>query len=224
MLKHVLDGAKQERDFILLDCTFPRDADRQCAGGRTHHLIPITGSISVCKGLEQLCQTVCKKSGRKSIQVKIRAFCPTMTDNRTNCGQQIDNLIRQACGSKIKVFDQTIPRSVRAAEISAVGKSIFQYDPKGKVAEAYKSLTREVMAECQAANVFARKGRSIFSTERVPTGAAAGTGSADSHRMFPFKNHPFKVLDSESMQRGGKRRTVWRAISTDCPPTPGGWL
>ena len=69
-----------------------------------------------------------------------------MNDSRTNYGQQIDNLIRGAYGSKIKVFDQTIPRSVRAAEISAVGKSIFQHDPKGKVAEAYKSLTREVVA------------------------------------------------------------------------------
>ena len=52
------------------------------------------------------------------------------------------DLIRGAYGSKIKVFDQTIPRSVRAAEISAVGKSIFQHDPKGKVAEAYRSLTK----------------------------------------------------------------------------------
>ena len=73
----------------------------------------------------------------------------TMTDSRTNYGQQIDNLIRGAYGSKIKVFDQTIPRSVRAAEISAVGKSIFQHDPKGKVAEAYKSLTKEVMANAE---------------------------------------------------------------------------
>ena len=73
----------------------------------------------------------------------------TMTDSRTNYGQQIDNLIRGAYGSKIKVFDQTIPRSVRAAEISAVGKSIFQHDPKGKVAEAYCSLTKEVMANAE---------------------------------------------------------------------------
>ena len=62
---------------------------------------------------------------------------------------ETDNLIRGAYGSKIKVFDHTIPRSVRAAEISAVGKSIFQHDPKGKVAEAYKSLTREVMANAE---------------------------------------------------------------------------
>ena len=73
----------------------------------------------------------------------------TMTDSRTNYGQQIDNLIRGAYGSKIKMFDQTIPRSVRAAEISAVSKSIFQHDPKGKVAEAYQSLTKEVLADAE---------------------------------------------------------------------------
>ena len=61
----------------------------------------------------------------------------------------IDNLIRGAYGSKIKVFDQTIPRSVRAAETSAAGKSIFQHDPKGKVAEAYQSLAREVLADAK---------------------------------------------------------------------------
>ena len=72
-----------------------------------------------------------------------------MTDSRTNYGKQIDTLIRQAYGSKIKVFSQTIPRSVRAAETSAAGKSIFQHDPKGKVAEAYQSLVREVLADAE---------------------------------------------------------------------------
>ena len=73
----------------------------------------------------------------------------TMTDNRTNYGRQIDTLIRQAYGKHIKVFGQTIPHSVRAAEISAAGKSIFVHDPKGKVAEAYKSLTKEVLADAE---------------------------------------------------------------------------
>ncbi len=71
----------------------------------------------------------------------------TMTDSRTNYGKQISNLIRQAYGKHLKVFEQTIPRSVRAAETSAAGKSIFAYDPKGKVAEAYKSLAKEVLAD-----------------------------------------------------------------------------
>ena len=46
---------------------------------------------------------------------------------------------------KEKVYKTDIPRSVRAEEISAEGASIFQHDPKGKVAEAYQVLTKEVL-------------------------------------------------------------------------------
>ena len=73
----------------------------------------------------------------------------TMTDSRTTYGKQIDNLIRQGYGRKIHVFEQTIPHSVRAAEISTTGESIYQHDPKGKVAAAYQSLTREVLANAE---------------------------------------------------------------------------
>ena len=112
MLKQVLDSAKREYDFILLDC------------------MPSLGMLTI----------------NALAAADTEGILLTMTDSRTNYGKQIDTLIRQAYGSKIKVFDQTIPRSVRAAETSAAGKSIFQHDPKGKVAEAYQSLAREVLA------------------------------------------------------------------------------
>ena len=71
-----------------------------------------------------------------------------MTDSRTNYGRQIDTLIRQAYGKHIKVFEQTIPHSVRAAEISAAGKAFFSMT-RSKVAEAYKSLTKEVLGDAE---------------------------------------------------------------------------
>ena len=46
-------------------------------------------------------------------------------------------------GSNIRIFKTEIPLSIRAAETSAVGKSIYAYDKNGKVAEAYKNLTKE---------------------------------------------------------------------------------
>lgn len=52
-------------------------------------------------------------------------------------------------GKHLKVFDQTIPRSVRAAEISTTGGSIYQHDPKGKVAAAYHSIAKEVVADAE---------------------------------------------------------------------------
>ena len=150
MLKQVLEGAKHDYDFILLDCTPSLGmltVNALAAADTT--LIPVQAQYLSAKGLEQLLQTVQKVRRQINPKLKIEGILLTMTDSRTNYGQQIDNLIRGAYGSKIKVFDQTIPRSVRAAEISAVGKSIFQHDPKGKVAEAYCSLTKEVMANAE---------------------------------------------------------------------------
>ena len=150
MLKQVLEGAKHEYDFILLDCTPSLGmltVNALAAADTT--LIPVQAQYLSAKGLEQLLQTVQKVRRQINPKLKIEGILLTMTDSRTNYGQQIDNLIRGAYGSKIKVFDQAIPRSVRAAEISAVGKSIFQHDPKGKVAEAYRSLTKEVMANAE---------------------------------------------------------------------------
>ena len=148
MIKQVLDSAKREYDFILLDCmpslgmlTINALAAADAA------LIPVQAQYLSAKGLEQLLQTVQKVRRQINPKLKIEGILLTMTDSRTNYGKQISNLIRQAYGKHLKVFEQTIPRSVRAAETSAAGKSIFAYDPKGKVAEAYKSLAKEVLAD-----------------------------------------------------------------------------
>ena len=58
----------------------------------------------------------------------------------------ISRVIRSTYGSQVRVFQTEIPRSIRAAEISSEGKSIFTYDPKGKVADAYRTLTKEVLS------------------------------------------------------------------------------
>ena len=148
MLKQVLEGAKREYDFILLDCTPSLGMlTVNALAAADAALIPVQAQYLSAKGLEQLLQTVQKVRRQINPKLKIEGILLTMTDNRTNYGKQISNLIRQAYGKHLKVFEQTIPRSVRAAETSAAGKSIFAYDSKGKVAEAYKSLAKEVLAD-----------------------------------------------------------------------------
>ena len=137
MLKQVLEGAKREYDYILLDCmpslgmlTINALAAADAA------LIPVQAQYLSAKGLEQLLQTVQKVRRQINPKLRIEGILLTMTDSRTNYGKQISNLIRQAYGKHLKVFEQTIPRSVRAAETSAAGKSIFAYDPKASKASA----------------------------------------------------------------------------------------
>ena len=150
MLKQVLDSARREYDYILLDCTPSLGmltVNALAAADTT--LIPVQAQYLSAKGLEQLLQTIQKVRRQINPKLKIEGILMTMTDSRTNYGRKIDALIRQVYGSKIRVFEQPVPHSVRAAEISAEGRSIFAHDPKGKVAAAYQSLTREVLADAE---------------------------------------------------------------------------
>lgn len=168
MLKQVLDSARREYDYILLDCTPSLgmltvvapllwlavhtmcefiiiscgDTAINALAAADTTLIPVQAQYLSAKGLEQLLQTVQKVRRQINPKLKIEGILLTMTDSRTNYGREIDALIRQVYGSKIPVFEQPIPHSVRAAEISAEGRSVFAHDPKGKVAAAYQSLTR----------------------------------------------------------------------------------
>lgn len=150
MLKQVLDSARREYDYILLDCTPSLGmltVNALAAADTT--LIPVQAQYLSAKGLEQLLQTIQKVRRQINPKLKIEGILMTITDSRTNYGREIDALIRQVYGSKIRVFEQPVPHSVRAAEISAEGRSIFAHDPKGKVAAAYQSLTREVLADAE---------------------------------------------------------------------------
>jgi chromosome partitioning protein len=66
-----------------------------------------------------------------------------MADRRSNLTRQVISLVENTYGGKIKIFAESVPRSVRAAETSANGISIFRHDPKGRVAAAYRSLVGE---------------------------------------------------------------------------------
>ena len=135
---------------ILIDCTPSLGMlTVNALAAADSALIPVQAQYLSAKGLEQLLQTVQKVRRQINPKLKIEGILLTMTDSRTIYGQQISNLIRQAYGKHLKVFDQTIPRSVRAAETSTTGKSIFQYDPKGKVAEAYHSIAKGVLADAE---------------------------------------------------------------------------
>ena len=150
VMKQVLENAKREYDYILIDCTPSLGMlTVNALAAADSALIPVQAQNLSAKGLEQLLQTVQKVRRQINPKLKIEGILLTMTDSRTIYGQQISNLIRQAYGKHLKVFDQTIPRSVRAAETSTTGKSIFQYDPKVKVAEAYHSIAKGVLADAE---------------------------------------------------------------------------
>lgn len=150
ILKQLMEPLKRNYDFILLDCMPSLGMlTINALAAADNVLIPVQAQYLSAKGLEQLLQTVNKVRRQINPKLRIEGILLTMVDGRTNYAKDISNLIRETYGSKIKVFSTDIPHSVRAAEISAEGKSIFKHDPKGKVAEAYRVLTKEVIQDAE---------------------------------------------------------------------------
>lgn len=146
ILKQYLDGVKRQYDYVLLDCmpSLGMLAVNAMAAADSV-LIPVQAQYLPAKGLEQLLQTINKVRRQINPRLKIDGILLTMVDSRTNYSKEISALLRDTYGSRIRVFNTDIPQSVRAAESSAEGKSIYAHDPNGKVAEAYRELTKEVL-------------------------------------------------------------------------------
>lgn len=146
ILKQVLARNRQDYDCIIIDCMPSLGMlTINALAAADSVLIPVQAQYLPAKGLEQLLQTVAKVRRQINPKLRIDGILLTMVDSRTNYAREVSALLRDTYGSKLKVFASDIPQSVRAAEISAEGKSIYAHDPNGKVAAAYRELTREVM-------------------------------------------------------------------------------
>ena len=146
VMRQYLNTVKQDYDYVLIDCMPSLGMLTVNALATADSvLIPVQAQYLSAKGLEQLLQTVSKVRRQINPKLKIEGILLTMVNSRTNFNKEISSLLRDTYGSRIRIFDTDIPHSARAAEISAEGKSIFAHDPKGKVAMAYRNLTKEVI-------------------------------------------------------------------------------
>ncbi len=147
ILKEYLDTVRDQYAYILLDCMPSLGMlTLNALVAADTVLIPVQASFLSAKGLEQLLATIGKIRKRLNRSLQISGILMTMVDNRTNNAKDVIESIRQAYGQHIHIFGANIPRSVRAEESPAAGKTILTYDPDGKVASGYLALAREVTA------------------------------------------------------------------------------
>lgn len=145
VLRETLEPLRERYDRILIDC-MPSlgmmTINALAAADRV--IIPSQPSYLSTKGLSLLMGSISKVKRQINPGLRIDGVLLTMVDNRTNNAKSIIASLRQT-GDMLRVFDTEIPFSVRAAETSIEGKSIFAHDGRGKVASAYENLVKEVM-------------------------------------------------------------------------------
>ena len=146
VLRIYIEQQKDRYDYILIDCMPSLGMITINAFTSADSiLIPVQAAYLPVKGLEQLIKTIGKVKRQINPKLEIEGILLTMVDNRTNYARDISNLLIENYGSRVRIFENSIPMSVRAAEISVEGVSIYKHDPNGKVASAYQSLTEEVL-------------------------------------------------------------------------------
>lgn len=148
VLRQYLDTLKDRYDYVLLDGSPSLGMlTINMLAAADSVLVPVQAQYLSAKGLEQLLGTISKVKKQINPKLRIEGVLLTMVDGRTNYNKEITELIRETYGKKIRIYDTPIPRSIRAAEISAEGKSIYKHDPNGKVAAAYRQLTKDVLED-----------------------------------------------------------------------------
>jgi len=147
VLRQYVEMVKPLYDFILIDTPPTLDLFTVNAlAAADSVIIPVIPKFLDAKGLELLLKSIAQIRRQINPALSIGGILLTMVDRRANFTREIISLVEATDGGKIRIFGEHIPRSVRAAESTAQGVSIFTHDPNGKVAAAYAALTREVLS------------------------------------------------------------------------------
>ncbi len=147
ILKQYVEQVRTLYDYIIIDC-------KPSLGMLTINalacadtvLVPVQAAYLSVKGLLQLVKTIARVKKQLNPKLSFEGILLTMVDNRTNYAKDITAHVHEVYSPYVRVFNAEIPMSVRAAEISMEGSSLYVYDPKGKAACAYTALTKEVMS------------------------------------------------------------------------------
>lgn len=146
ILKEYVDSIRDSFDYILIDCMPSLGiVTINALVAADEVIIPVQAAYLPVIGLQMLIKTISVVKKRLNKQLSIGGILITMVDYRTNYAKDITAMVRENYGSSVGVMDSYIPFSVKVAEASAEGVSIYRYAPKCKAALGFCNLTKEVL-------------------------------------------------------------------------------
>ncbi|MDR1208798.1 MAG: ParA family protein [Clostridiales bacterium] len=147
VLKKLIGYIRDDYDYIILDCMPSLNfVTINALNAADRVLIPMQPQFFSAKGLELLLSTIASVKENLNPGLAIEGALMTMFDSRLNFHRETMNIVKTAYGDYFRVFDTKIPVSVRVTESQAQGRSIFDADPKGRIAESYAAFAKELIA------------------------------------------------------------------------------
>jgi chromosome partitioning protein len=153
-LAQSLEGARDDYTFIFLDCPpslGPLTVNALAAADQV--LVPMQAEYYALEGLSQLVKSVELVRARLNPRLRIGGVLLTMVDGRTRLSSDVADEVRKHFGDR--VFNTTIPRSVRLAEAPSHGLPAIAYDRRSAGADAYWRAANELVERRAAVAVAA---------------------------------------------------------------------
>jgi chromosome partitioning protein len=143
-LQRALDAVRENYDYILIDT--PPSLGLLTINALTASegvIVPVQCEYLSLRGLLQLEKTLEMIRENLNPDVRIKGILPTLFDARTHHGKESIEVLRENFGDL--VFDTVVRKTIKFAEAPVGGTSVLKYDPKGRGAESYRALAREVL-------------------------------------------------------------------------------
>ena len=144
VLKHTIEGLKDEYDFILIDCSPSLGLITVNAlTAADSVIIPVQGEYFALEGLGKLLNTIKIIQNRLNPALEIEGFLLTMYDSRLNYSNQVYDEVKRHFQDM--VFETVIQRNVKLSEASSYGKPVLLYDASSRGAINHMNLAREIL-------------------------------------------------------------------------------
>lgn len=167
-LREALTPVVKDYDFIFIDC--PPSLDLLTLNGLCacdSILIPVQCEYYALEGLSELISTLKTVRKKYNPYLDIEGVVFTMFSVRYNLTLQVVEQVKKYFGNK--VYQTTIPRSIRISEAPSYGQPINFYEPKGKGSEAYMDLAIEFVKSNRPAEAAPKRRRGKAAAEPVET-------------------------------------------------------
>jgi chromosome partitioning protein len=132
-------------DYVLIDCLpslglMAINALRAATGV----VIPVQADFLAVQGLAQILETIGAVREQLNPSLSIYGVLLTMVDRRKSHAQRVVATVRHSLKNQVPVFETEIAQEVAFKEAAEAGTSIIDYQSRGKAAEMYRGLAREV--------------------------------------------------------------------------------
>lgn len=147
VLANVLEQFKSVYDYIIIDCSPSLNLlTINALAASDSIIIPVDAEYLPAKGLEMLLETVVRIKRRINPQLEIEGILFTKFRARNLLTKTVVKMIVDAYGGTIPIFQSTIAYSTKVAQAALYNKSIVEYAPKHKSAQAYIQVAEEILA------------------------------------------------------------------------------